>query len=232
MTVLDPESLPGHTDRLYRAALALCGSRQEAEDLVQETFVRVLARRRVLHGLDEKAYLMKVLRNTFLTGRRTASRRPAPSGVTVEDLQPPDPRRGERPEEAAEIRELLAAIATLSEDQRLALVAVELVGLSHREAAKALGTREATIATRIFRARERLAKDLAVREAPGPGRDGARTQAGPGREPRSRAGGKPDAGAPETPTRARVSGAREGAREGTAREGPAPVRSLLQRDPT
>jgi RNA polymerase sigma-70 factor, ECF subfamily len=228
MTALDPDSLPGHTDRLYRAAYALCGSRQDAEDLVQETFAKVLARRRVLRGVDEKAYLMQVLRNTFLTSRRTASRRPKPASVTVEELQPPDPRRGERPEEAAEVRELLAAIGTLSEDQRLALVAVELVGLSHREAAKAFGTREATIATRIFRARERLAKGLAGDEATTPARDSsAPTRSGPASGPLSQATGEPGVDAPASPTRARVPPTRD-----IAREGPTPVRSLLQRDPT
>jgi DNA-directed RNA polymerase specialized sigma24 family protein len=54
-------------DRLYRAAWALCGSREDTEDLVQETFARVLARPRVLSGDDELYYLMRVLRNTFLT---------------------------------------------------------------------------------------------------------------------------------------------------------------------
>ncbi len=72
MRTLDPQSLTQHVDRLYRAAWALCGSREDAEDLVQETFARVLARPRVLNGDDELYYLMRVLRNTFLTSRRTA----------------------------------------------------------------------------------------------------------------------------------------------------------------
>lgn len=42
--VLDPDGLADHIDRLYRAAWALCGSRQDAEDLVQETFATVLKR--------------------------------------------------------------------------------------------------------------------------------------------------------------------------------------------
>ena len=40
--VLDPAGLGDHVDRLYRAAWALCGSREDAEDLVQDTFARVL----------------------------------------------------------------------------------------------------------------------------------------------------------------------------------------------
>jgi len=69
MRTLDPQSLTTHVDRLYRAAWALCGSREDAEDLVQETFARVLSRPRVIHGDDDLYYLMRVLRNTFLTGR-------------------------------------------------------------------------------------------------------------------------------------------------------------------
>ena len=76
MRTLDPQSLTRHVDRLYRAAWALCGAHEDAEDLVQETFARVLSRPRVLRGDDDLYYLMRVLRNTFLTGRRTASRRP------------------------------------------------------------------------------------------------------------------------------------------------------------
>jgi RNA polymerase sigma-70 factor (ECF subfamily) len=160
MPRLDPQSLPQHTDRLYRAAWALCGSPDEAEDLVQETFSRVLARPRFMRGQDELAYLMQALRNTFLTQRRTAARRPRADLATLEELEPMDPRTGTRPEEALQAREVFTAISALAENQRLALVAVDVAGLSYREAAKALGTREATIATRVFRAREQLAREL------------------------------------------------------------------------
>ena len=160
MPALDPRSLPRHTDRLYRAAWALCGSREDAEDLVQETFARVLARPRSLRGQDELAYLMRVLRNTFLTQRRTASRRPQVAATTLEDAAPVDRSGAQRPEEAAQTREIFASIATLSEHQRLALIAVDIVGLSYREAADALGTKEQTLAVRLFRARGQLVRRL------------------------------------------------------------------------
>ncbi len=161
MPRLDPQSLPQHVDRLYRAAWSLCGSPHEAEDLVQETFARVLARPRTLRGGDELAYLMRVLRNTFLTQRRDAGRRPRSAGTPLEELDPADPSSRARPEAALEAQEVYTAISTLPENYRLALVAVDVAGLSYREAAHALKTREATIATRVFRARERVAREMA-----------------------------------------------------------------------
>ena len=174
MRILDPQSLTRHVDRLYRAAWALCGSREDAEDLVQETFVRVLARPRALRGEDELYYLMRVLRNTFLTGLRSASRRPV-TVATLEDVVSADTRPTGRPEQALEITELYAAIAELREDFRLALVAVDVLGLSYGEAARALGAREATITTRLFRARRQVAQRLAAEpDSPAaPAADGA-----------------------------------------------------------
>jgi RNA polymerase sigma-70 factor (ECF subfamily) len=163
---LDPQSLPRHLDRLYRAAWALCGSPHDAEDLVQETCARVLARPRRLRGSDELAYLMTVLRNTFLTQRRTAAHRPRTGAVTLEEVNPVDPRTGERPEEAFEAGEVFAVISGLPERYRLALVAVDIAGLSYREAAAALETKEATIATRVFRARQQVASRLAPGDEP------------------------------------------------------------------
>ncbi|HWD11256.1 MAG TPA: RNA polymerase sigma factor [Solirubrobacteraceae bacterium] len=159
MRTLDPQSLSKHVDRLYRAAWALCGSREDAEDLVQETFARVLSRPRVIQGDDEVYYLMRVLRNTFLTGLRTASRRPV-TVATLEDVVTADPRPMGRPDRALEVQEVYATIATLPEDFRLALVAVDVLGLSYREAARALRVREATLTTRLFRARKQVTRRL------------------------------------------------------------------------
>jgi RNA polymerase sigma-70 factor (ECF subfamily) len=165
MRNLDPQSLTKHVDRLYRAAWALCGSREDAEDLVQETFARVLARPRVLHGDDELYYLMRVLRNTFLTSRRTAGRRPV-TVATLDDVAAADPSPIGRPEHALEMKEVYATIAALPDDFRLALVAVDVLGLSYREAARALRVREATITTRLFRARRQVTTKLVAPEAP------------------------------------------------------------------
>lgn len=163
MARLDPQALVEHLDRLYRAAWGLCGSREEAEDLVQETAARVLARPRQLHGQDELAYLMRALRNTFLLTRRTASRRPQVR-ATLEDIDPPEARTAVRPDAAVETRELFAAISALPEDFRLALVAVDVAGLSYREAADVLETKEATITSRLSRARDRVAQALSLGE--------------------------------------------------------------------
>jgi len=171
---LDPKSLPRHTDRLYRAAWALCGSPHEAEDLVQETFVRVLARPRLLRGDDELAYLMRVLRNTFLSSRRTASRRPQVA-AQIEELELADERSSDRPELAIEAQEVYGAIAELPEDFRLALVAVDVLGLSYGEAARVLGAREATITTRLHRARRRV---VAAVDPPSRGAGGEESREG------------------------------------------------------
>jgi RNA polymerase sigma-70 factor, ECF subfamily len=163
---LNPHSLGEHRERLQRAAWALCGSRQDAEDLVQETFTRVLARPRLLRDeAGELAYLMRVLHNTFLSGRRDASRRPR-AVATLEDVQVLDWHATQAPMQALEVGELYAAIAELPERYRLALVAVDLLGLSYGEAGRSLGVREATVATRLFRARQMVTGRLGEEEQP------------------------------------------------------------------
>jgi RNA polymerase sigma-70 factor, ECF subfamily len=147
-------------DRLHRAAWALSGSVHDAEDLVQETLAGVLARPRRLRRCDPGPYLMQALRNTYLTGVRKASRRPRTTGLPVDESAVMASSIAQ-PEVALEQREAVAAIAELPKEFRLALVAVDVVGLSQREAARALDVREPTIGTRVFRARERLALALA-----------------------------------------------------------------------
>jgi RNA polymerase sigma-70 factor (ECF subfamily) len=158
--LLDPASLGDHVDRLYRAAWALCGRREDAEDLVQETYAKVLARPRFLRNDDDLGYLLRVLRNVFVSQYRTARRRPV-AAVTPEDLELPDRRSSSQPHAVVEAREVFAAISALPEDFRDALVAVDLVGLSYREAGKLLGAKEATITSRLHRARARVGAGMA-----------------------------------------------------------------------
>jgi RNA polymerase sigma-70 factor (ECF subfamily) len=72
----DPERMATHADRLHRQALRLCGSPHDADDLVQETFARVLARPRLLRRGDVLPYLLRTLLNTYLTGLRAERRLP------------------------------------------------------------------------------------------------------------------------------------------------------------
>ena len=157
---LDPEGLGDHVDRLYRAAWALSGSREDAEDLVQDTFARVLARPRIVRGDDDIGYLLRVLRNTFISQRRTAARRPVAAGVAPDELELPDRRGGMQPEAAAGTREVFAVIARLPDDFRDAITAIDVVGLSYAEAARALGVREGTVTSRLYRARAQVARAL------------------------------------------------------------------------
>ena len=159
---LDPEALGDHVDRLYRAAWALCGSREEAEDLVQETFARVLRKPRILRSEDDVGYLLRVLRNTFFSTRRTAARRPQTTALP-DDLDIVEDRSAIQPEAKLESAELYTAISALPDDFRDALVAIDVIGLSYREAAQALRVREATITTRLHRARQRVARALTER---------------------------------------------------------------------
>jgi RNA polymerase sigma-70 factor (ECF subfamily) len=156
---LDPRAMGDHIDRLYRAAWALCGSREDAEDLVQETLARVLAKPRFLRREEDLAYLLRALRNVFLTQRRAESRRPRTVPLPEEGLLA-DRRAAGDPETVYATRELYAAVAALPDEFRDVLVAVDVAGLSYKEAAKALGIREGTVMSRLHRARGRVVRAL------------------------------------------------------------------------
>jgi RNA polymerase sigma-70 factor (ECF subfamily) len=155
---LDPDRAVEHLPRLYRAARAWTRSREEAEDLVQETYARVLARPRFLRGEDELGYLLRAVRNTLISQRRTAGRRPVTTELVDETAA--GTRADEDPAEATELSQVYAAIAELPEEFREALVAIDIVGLSYEEAARMLGVREGTVTSRLFRARDRVARRL------------------------------------------------------------------------
>jgi RNA polymerase sigma-70 factor (ECF subfamily) len=156
---LDPEALGDHLDRLFRAAWALSGSREDAEDLVQDTYEKVLRRPRFVRRDDDLAYLYRTLRNTYFNSRRTASRRPQVA-ADLDDVQAASTRRDSDPELAAESHLVFEAVAGLPDAMREVLVAIDLVGLSYAEAGKALGVHENTVPTRLARARLKVAEAL------------------------------------------------------------------------
>ncbi|MDE3070947.1 MAG: RNA polymerase sigma factor [Acidobacteriota bacterium] len=141
----------------------MCGSRELAEDLVQDTFERVLSKPRFLRRDEDIGYLLRVLRNTYFNSRRTAKRRPATR--SLEDVTEPADERSEwRPERAAQTHLVYAAIAELREEFRDVLVAVDVAGLSYAEAARALRLREGTVTSRLYRARLQVARRLGTPE--------------------------------------------------------------------
>ncbi|HEY5660547.1 MAG TPA: RNA polymerase sigma factor [Gaiellaceae bacterium] len=154
---LDTTRLGDHLDKLYRAAWALSGSREDAEDLVQETYARVLKRPRLIRYGDDLGYLLRALRNTFLTQKRTESRRLRPVALPDDLDLVADLHAGE-PHEALEASEIYAAIAELPDGFRDVLVAVDVAGLSYKETAHALGLREGTVMSRLYRARRQVVR--------------------------------------------------------------------------
>ena len=151
--VLDPDRLYRHVDQLYRAAWALCGSRHDAEDLVQETFVNVLKRPRLLNNDNEIGYLLRALRNTYASRYRSSAQRRRDRALSEDDGIP-------RHDDGFDAREIMEAIASAPAAYRDAVIAVDLIGLSYREAADALQTRESTITTRLHRGRQHIALAL------------------------------------------------------------------------
>jgi RNA polymerase sigma-70 factor (ECF subfamily) len=133
--VLDTERLGDHVDRLYRAARALTGCPHQAEDLVQDMYLKLLRRPRDVHGDDDLRYLLIALRNTFLTSRTD--------------------RRMPTPEEAL-TRDVLDCVSELPPKLRDVIIAVDVVGLSYREAADVIGLPLGTVMSRLYRARARV----------------------------------------------------------------------------
>jgi RNA polymerase sigma-70 factor, ECF subfamily len=158
---LDPDRVAELMPRLYRAARAWTDSREEAEDLVQETYARVLARPRLVRG-DELGYMLRALRNTLVSQRRARDRRPHLAPL-VDELAAG--AASDDPAQAAELREVHAAISVLPEEFRDALVAVDIAGLSYGEAARALRVPQGTLTSRLFRARDRVARRLEGEES-------------------------------------------------------------------
>ena len=157
---LDTRTLGDHVDRLYRAAWALCGSREDAEDLVQETFARVLVKRRDLGTDDPVPYLITVLRNVYFTSLRTKSRRPQQTPLEDDDADRLAAPASASPAAQVEAREVFAVIGALPDEYRDVIVAVDVAGLSYAEAAETLKVPQGTVMSRLYRGRGKVAEKL------------------------------------------------------------------------
>jgi RNA polymerase sigma-70 factor, ECF subfamily len=142
----------------------MSGSRAVAEDLVQETYVKVLSKPRIIRHDDDLGYLVKALRNTWYSHLRNERTKRESTAAGVED---PDElsQVTERadPEGSLEASSVLDAVAALPEPYRDAVAAVDVAGLSYSEAARALGVREGTVMSRLYRGREQVAHSVGPR---------------------------------------------------------------------
>ncbi len=162
------EALP-HLDAVYRFALRLSGSRDVAEDLVQETFFRAhRAWAQYTPGTRCKSWLFTICRNVFL---RQRERRQRHDEILTESTEE-DPRtlskenpvfaasRSDDPEgeffRALVDEEILEAIRELPEEYRTAVVLSDLEGLSYNEIAATMDVPVGTVKSRLFRGRRQL----------------------------------------------------------------------------
>ena len=158
---LRAEVLGDHLDRLYRAAWAITGAREDAEDLVQETYERVLRRRReIAREEDALPYLLGVLRNTWVDMVRSRARRPATTLDLEAAARIEAPAGSSSPVERVAAREVFDTVAGLREEFRDVLAAVDVAGLSYAEAADALDLPVGTVMSRLARGREQVARSL------------------------------------------------------------------------
>ena len=158
-----------HLDLLYRAALRLTHNRAEAEDLVQETWLRALRHFDQFDpGSNCRAWLLTILRNAFLNRVRREGREILESDMAATEAG------AARLEEASVARsspeedffqtvlhgDVDRALKTLSPPFRLVVTLADLEGLTYKEIAQVLGCPIGTVMSRLSRARQLLRKEL------------------------------------------------------------------------
>ena len=152
-------------DRYSSPLLAFCrhmlGSREEAEDAVQLTFASAYndLLREPARAVALKPWLYTIARNRCLSMLRARRERPA------ELADQPSDRLDEQVEGRAELRQLLADVRELPQEQRAALLLAEVSDLSHAQVAEVLGCEVARVKALVFRARTALIDRRTAREA-------------------------------------------------------------------
>ncbi len=151
-----------HFERLYRLAVRLTGSRNDAEDLVQETLTRLYADADSLSAVaDLGPYLSRVLYNRFVDEHRAAKRRPLTLVGDKELPEAADDAAGPArlSEAGSDASRLTQALSKLSEEHRQLVLLHDAEGYSLREIEAITGTTIGTLKSRLSRARARL-RDL------------------------------------------------------------------------
>ena len=161
-----------HLDRLYSAALRMTRNSADAEDLVQETYVKALRGRDSFKPrTNMKAWLYRILTNTYINSYRKAVRSPQMSGDDeVTDWQlaraASHDSQGLRSAEMEALENtpdaaVAAAMAGLAENYRLAVYLSDVEGFSYKEIATIMDTPIGTVMSRLNRGRSQLRKALA-----------------------------------------------------------------------
>lgn len=160
-TAFEREAL-AQLDTLYRAALRFTNDPSRAEDLVQDTMLRAFrAWRSYRPGSNARAWLLTILRNTFINDYRRSRREPVAMDLEVaESLALPDAARDADPEGDFFARildqKVLDAVNHLSPDFREVLVLSDMEGLAYADIAGMLEVPVGTVKSRLFRARRQL----------------------------------------------------------------------------
>jgi RNA polymerase sigma-70 factor, ECF subfamily len=148
------QSIEALIPRLRRYARALTRNRDKADDLVQDTILRALAKEHLWQpGTDLRAWLFTLMHNQNVNVVRRGVREGV--AVAVDDLSTAlvavaDPTAGRQ------LIELDRALAQLSEDQRRVILLIGLEGVPYEEAAGILGIPVGTVRSRLSRGRENL----------------------------------------------------------------------------
>ncbi|MFT4086590.1 MAG: RNA polymerase sigma factor SigE [Gordonia sp. (in: high G+C Gram-positive bacteria)] len=158
------ELVAEHADRVYRLAYRLCGNQHDAEDLTQETFIRVFRSLTSYKPGTFEGWLHRITTNLFLdmVRRRNKIRMEALEN-TYERLpaDTPDPQRAY--DDATFDPDLQGALDSLAPDFRAAVVLCDIEGLTYEEVAATLGVKMGTVRSRIHRGRQGIREYLAAR---------------------------------------------------------------------
>uniref|UniRef100_E6QHW9 Putative RNA polymerase sigma factor sigW (Sigma-W factor) n=1 Tax=mine drainage metagenome TaxID=410659 RepID=E6QHW9_9ZZZZ len=152
-----------HSGTLYRVAYSVLRNAADAEDAVQEAYLRVLRHRDSLSEIREaRVWLVRIVWNVVLDKKRRNKVRP--ENEDVADLERSLPAEGLSAEERVASAEhhatVLRAINQLPEKEQRVLVLSAFEELSSVEIAQVLGTTESTVRSRLFRARNLMASLL------------------------------------------------------------------------